>query len=1222
QLRSQTTQRTPSEEERLFIQVQRKLLAATTNGLPGAVVISPAEREAIRTKLAFYYSKTGFPYVKSLFDEHHSKHVQDLECQLLLFAQRLIKEDKGEASGREDHVAKHHERLEWFKTPLAPADLFKKRSIKPGEPVKEIHKLLLTGDPGTGKTTLSKQLAYQWSAGEWGQEFDAVYLLPVRNLQQSQYDGRDYDRKKTLSTAIVNNCFEAPGNEAAYKRLRDHIEAELQKPTTLVILDGLDERAGASAEILRQAQAGTHKLLMLSRPYGIDTERRLANIIEVEHAGFNDEQLRAYVQQEVSDAALSAALLGYLEQHENIRAIAHIPVNLQILCTLWQDPHAGVQQELGQGSLPGLYVKLTEWVWRRYKKRQQEGVSAGDREALFDKLGKIALSALEAGEILISPGLIDKSLTDRATDADEVKNKCQDAGFLLLQSIDQKFYQFLHLTFQEYFAGRALASQLLSGERKDARSISKFLSEHKYDPRYGRTLSFMSGELSIREEGVEGIARFLRLLGESDKEIVGVQHLLLQLRVLHEWLCLSDEDVGESLAALSEEFKLYSCLAHWFGKAFGHIRREGYATGSTGDKLLKLLVSSLETFGSVTVHAPDLLKPLKEAAQDYNVHVRRSSLKSLGQLVSTIPSHVPAMRDILLRAAQDRDADYVRPVGLEALGQVVAAAPGEVAVILDKLVQAAQGGDAYARPGALAALGQVVSASPGHVSEVPEPLLKAVQDEDMDVRQAGVSALGQVAGASPDKAPALLETLREAAADKAWPVRQAAVTALGQVVGASSGESGAILESLYQAVQDEIVIYVRQAAATALGQAVWAAPGEARAILERLSKALEEEGYVAPYVAALTAFGEIAKAAPSHASAVLERLEQAAKHSHDDIRQAAISALGQVAEAAPGKSLAILASLRQATQDEDADVRQAALHKISLQELLKQYFADPSTNSILIPHLTARLCHTPLVLGKSSSGEDHRQVILYATAGDPAREDHPSGVVEDFVGRIVSSASQSDQRFPFQMGKPDWERYFGDVGAVPPLPDGIAEILDSDCPFWPGNKVADTHMLVLIPEQVAAKPLTLDYLRELIQSPQGGGHKTQYRGDWYAKHVRPAIGNQVSGSLYWVLMTRDVLPGSRWKSYGEQCELVADHANRTGLSYELPGALEAAVVVLLHHVRSGEHLYSDNPFTYTRSRDKNKDGDPVVVGGFSSAGLAVGRSHYDLGSGVSALRKF
>ena len=215
----------------------------------------------------------------------------------MLFEQKLIKQNKEGAGDREDHVAKHHTRLEWVKTPLALADLFKARSVRAGKPAQAVQRLLLTGDPGTGKTTLSRKLAYQWSQGEWGQEFNALYVLPVRNLQQSEYDGTRYNRERTLATAIVNICFanDLPTKEPDYNRLRKHIEQELEKPTTLVILDGLDERAGASDEILSQARGGSHKLLMLSRPYGIETEREIKDIIEIEHTGFNDQQLESYV---------------------------------------------------------------------------------------------------------------------------------------------------------------------------------------------------------------------------------------------------------------------------------------------------------------------------------------------------------------------------------------------------------------------------------------------------------------------------------------------------------------------------------------------------------------------------------------------------------------------------------------------------------------------------------------------------------------------------------------------------------------------------------------------------------------------------------------------------------------------------------------------------------------------------------------------------------------
>jgi hypothetical protein len=105
-----------------------------------------------------------------------------------------------------------------------------------------------------------------------------------------------------------------------------------------------------------------------------------------------------------------------------------------------------------------------------------------------------------------------------------------------------------------------------------------------------------------------------------------------------------------------------------------------------------------------------------------------------------------------------------------------------------------------------------------------------------------------------------------------------------------------------------------------------------------------------------------------------------------------------------------------------------------------------------------------------------------------------------------------------------------------------------------------------------------------------------------------------------VLMTRTVLPDSRSKTYEAQKEMVAAHAGRVGLPYELPHALEAATAILMHHAREGKRLFGKDPFTYTRCQEV-LDGFPVIVGGFSLEGLFVSGSAYSDG-GVSCLRKF
>ena len=751
-----------------------------------------------RQQLRDYYQQEAFTLVRSLFEEHHSWHVQDLECQLMLLEQKLVEEEKENAGDQEqaaDSIEEsqldfHQARLQEVKTPIGLQDLFKDRSVHPDQPVQAVQRILLTGDPGTGKTTLSRQLAYQWAVGAWGKEFKAVYLLPVRNLHKDRYNDDNYRKLNTLSTAIVNICFtDPPSDEDEYKQLRKYIEEELKQPTTLVILDGLDEGAGASKEILRQAQKrnARHKLLMLSRPYGIDAERELADI-EIEHVGFNDEQLEAYVNKELGeDTALAKDLLAYIQEHKNIRSISHVPVNLQILCALWQDQTDGVEKELEQGSLPSLYRQFIKYIWRRYKDRPlKDQLEHQDSEHLFNTLGKVALKALEKGEVLISPRLIDKTLGDDM-DAQVAQQAFKDAGFLLLKYVGEDagkqsgFYEFPHLTFQEYFAGRALAQQFLSENKREQKRVATFLSEHKYENRYGQTLSFMAGEVSRSEEGeFEGIKELLSLLGKSDQELVGVQHLLLQLRVTHEWLCLASEQEAErGMAEVEDAFQVLSSLEEWFERAFVHVRLEGYGSPLydtsylPGRRLLALLKSSLQTFGSVTSHAPGLLELFKEAAQGPYGAVRLAAVSSLGGAMAGVDDEARAMLQAM--ADDDYESLDIRQAANETFSQT-------------KGANATQDETAVGGGTAQGSLGEAREST----SQSPEALLKQLRqavtkyddnpsknyDALRSARASFIQAVAAASQESQEKFGALLDLLLPAAKDPDSFVRAAAQEAL------------------------------------------------------------------------------------------------------------------------------------------------------------------------------------------------------------------------------------------------------------------------------------------------------------------------------------------------------------------------------------------------------------------------------------------------------------
>ena len=205
-------------------------------------------------------------------------------------------------------------------------------------------------------------------------------------------------------------------------------------------------------------------------------------------------------------------------------------------------------------------------------------------------------------------------------------------------------------------------------------------------------------------------------------------------------------------------------------------------------------------------------------------------------------------------------------------------------------------------------------------------------------------------------------------------------------------------------------------------------------------------------------------------------------------------------------------------------------------------------------------------------------------------------------------------------GKAKWALHFGDVGEEPPLPEDIEQILQGPCPIWQGKKVEETHILVLIPASVDGVPLTMNSLGALVQKPKSGPA---------SKYDTCSLGEYQtfsSNHSYWMLMSRDLLQGSRNKAWEAQFQQVATLAQTTGIPYTVPRAREAAICLFMQHVSTGQRLYHDNPWTATPCEEftiKEKKWYPVV-GGFGSKGLYVQNRQAAASEnrGVGVVRKF
>ena len=326
------------------------------------------------------------------------------------------------------------------------------------------------------------------------------------------------------------------------------------------------------------------------------------------------------------------------------------------------------------------------------------------------------------------------------------------------------------------------------------RGVRGFVFEHQYEGKYARPLSLMAGDVSSMA-GVKGVAQLLRLLGE-EQEIIGLQHLLLQLRVIHEWRCIaSKQEVERGMAELEDEFHVLTSLEQWFVKAFNHLRRGSCWHASTGQKLLGLLKDSLQSFGSVASHVPDLFQLLRSVAKDDSLAVRKAALSTL---VDPSASWAPASLSIIRELLEDEDP-YVGRATLRTLLSLGKWCPAWTADALDLIEADLVDGHFYVRKGALETLSPLLQVAPEHAEAALQSIQTALQDKEGSVRSAALRALSSLLQVAPGHAATALEIMQKALQAGDGAVRSAALGVLSPLLQVAPEHAEAALQSIQTA---------------------------------------------------------------------------------------------------------------------------------------------------------------------------------------------------------------------------------------------------------------------------------------------------------------------------------------------------------------------------------------------------------------------------------------
>ena len=205
----------------------------------------------------------------------------------------------------------------------------------PGDDSRKIHKILIVGRPGIGKTTLCDKLIRDIAGRKW-----FVFLFKFRNYNT--------DENLNFQQWLSSSEYSATLSDDVLTYIRTHPDK------VFCIFDGLDEFL-YSSNIIDENQIHTDTSMPFSAFYGklvsgkfltgatvVTTSRPTGLSASVGHIafdrtleilGFSPEQVKEYVNKVVPTSDDAEQIWTHIKDNANLLSLCYIPVNCCIVCT-------------------------------------------------------------------------------------------------------------------------------------------------------------------------------------------------------------------------------------------------------------------------------------------------------------------------------------------------------------------------------------------------------------------------------------------------------------------------------------------------------------------------------------------------------------------------------------------------------------------------------------------------------------------------------------------------------------------------------------------------------------------------------------------------------------------------------------------------------------------------------------------------------------------------